>query len=176
VENESDDQVRVQVPLPLSVDIKEVAKASRMLNRYLCDIVDLLRVGEHAQAVGAAVLLPRIATALSDPHLQTSGKRVEEWCQGWLEQGPWREQRELIDGESPERSPVEALRALRLRRHARPSPLGVKAPHFSESHPADESQSALCFALVRASSAWYAQEGARNALVQSNLARLAVLR
>jgi hypothetical protein len=170
------DPIRTQVPLPLAVDLKDLARPSRMLNRYLCDVVELLRVGEHAQAVGAAMLLPQIATAVSDPHLQTSMEQVQAWCIGWLEQGPWREDLALLGADLLPGVPNGALQALRLRRHARPSPLWPKAPHFAEQDPSNEPQAALCFALVRATSAWYAQEGTRNTRVQSNLARLAVLR
>jgi len=175
MEREPHDHLRVQVPLPLPVHLSEASRPSRMLNRYLCDIVEWLRAGEHRRAVRAARLLPQIATALSNSDFQTSREHADAWSAIWLEQEFRSEHLQDADS-SPPVSATDALRELRLRRHARPSPLGIRSPQSISGDPVEASQAALCLALIRALSAWYAHEGVRNERVQSNLARLAVLR
>jgi len=152
--------------------------SSRMLERYLLDIEKLARFDEAA-ALGAAASLPAIATALEDENTQTSYARCREWCEQWLDRdhAAAADERALHDALSQESAraatettevvPLEALRQLRLRRHARPVPV-VARPIVSTTD--------LCTALVHGVRRWYDDQGGQSAHVQLNLARLAVLR
>lgn len=152
--------------------------SSRMLERYLLDIEKLARADEAA-ALGAAALLPAIATALEDSRTQTSYARCRAWCEQWLDsdhaaaadaralQGALRQDGAHAEAETTEVVPLEALRQLRLRRHARPVPV-VARPIVSTTD--------LCSALVHGVRRWYDDRGGHSPHVQLNLARLAVLR
>jgi hypothetical protein len=152
--------------------------SSRMLERYLLDIEHLAHTDGDA-ALEAAAALPAIATALEDETTRTSYERCRAWCEEWLESPQARADSEAAlsrvwcsrtsapdEAGADEVVPVEALRQLRLRRHARPTP--SRARPMGE--PAD-----LHEALIKAAHRWY-DTRAGSARVQRNLARLAVLR
>src|SRR5579872_4292661 len=58
--------------------------SSRMLASYLSDVELLLEEQRWDQALREAFDLPQIATALSDPRMQISVERVQEWCEEWV--------------------------------------------------------------------------------------------
>jgi hypothetical protein len=146
---------------------------SRMLTSYLAHIEQLLEEGRWEAARREAVDLPQIAVALADPQLRSSPERVQQWCHEWLlPEGGY--ERLVLPCESV---PTLALRRLQLHRLAPRTPpreVGVLWPH---SLPAEDAQAAqLSTTLVSAARRWYARSACRDATVQSNLARLAVLR
>jgi hypothetical protein len=72
--------------------------------------------------------------------------------------------------------PTRALRRLQLRRHVRTPPRGF-APAPDENLDPQEAESIETGrALVGAARRWYARSGCHDPTVQTNLARLAVLR
>lgn len=166
--------------------------SSRMVASYLTDVETLLEAQRWDAALCEAYDLPRIAVALTDPTLHSSGEQQKTWCEQWLrpagEEGASDgldyervcravcEHIEHQDAAEPKSIPARALRRLRLRRHVRTAPRGFS----HESHPADDpeaSESAqICAALVDAARRWYARSACHNSIVQANLARLAVLR
>jgi len=163
-----------------------------MLASYLSDVELLLEEQRWEQALGEAFDLPLIAAALSDPRMQVSVDRVQAWCEQWVRHAEdaaaipsdsdttrivqlvcERADRASIANESV---PTLALRRLRLHRLQRtrhrsfkPGPLALLGPEA-----ADAAQ--ICTALVLAARRWYAQSACHDAVVQANLARLAVLR
>lgn len=166
--------------------------SSRMVASYLTDVEKLLEAQRWDAALCEAYDLPRIAVALTDPTLQSSGEQQKDWCEQWIRPAVPDDESDGLDYErvfrtvcehiehedaaAPKSIPARALRRLRLRRHVRAAPRGF--PH--ESHPPDDpkaSQSAqVCTALVEAARRWYARSACHNTIVQANLARLAVLR
>jgi hypothetical protein len=85
---------------------------------------------------------------------------------------------DVIDDESGTAVPAAALRQLRLRRLTRATPVRRKIA-ISELLRLDaalEPEREAALALVDAVRRWYADRGAMDAMVQSNLARLAILR
>ncbi|MGA7538874.1 MAG: hypothetical protein WBW93_08910 [Steroidobacteraceae bacterium] len=164
--------------------------SSRMLASYLSDTELLLEEQCWEQALREAFDLPQIAAALSDAHMQGSVDRVQAWCAQWLPQGEEspaadadvgritqlvceRAERASLANESV---PALALRRLRLHRLQRSRHRGFKAGPLAllGAEAADAVQ--ICTALVHAARRWYAQSACHDAIVQSNLARLAVLR
>jgi glutamine synthetase adenylyltransferase len=163
-----------------------------MVASYLTDVEKLLEAQRWDAALCEAYDLPRIAVALTDPTLQSSGEQQKTWCEQWIRPADDEdtddgldyqrvyqavcEHIEHEDAAEPKAIPARALRRLRLRRHVRTAPRGF----FHESHPPDDpeaSESAqICAALVDAARRWYARSACHNTIVQSNLARLAVLR
>lgn len=160
---------------------------SRMIERYLTDIEETARHDEAA-ALRAALALPLIATALEQSDRRTSCERFAAWCARWVGSGEtsssetsesalysmWCERSGCDELAATDGIPVSALWQLRLRRHARPSPLlslpisaGLMEHHFDAFVSA---------ALVQAMRRWYDEHGARSSLVQRNLAHLAILR
>ncbi len=166
--------------------------SSRMVAGYLTDVEALLEAQRWDVALCEAYDLPRIAVALTDPTLQSSGEQQKSWCEQWIRPPDEEEPSDGLDYErlcrvvcehiehehaaAPKSIPARALRRLRLRRHVRTAPRGFS----HDSHPPDDpeaSQSAqICAALVDAARRWYARSACHNSVVQANLARLAVLR
>jgi hypothetical protein len=167
---------------------------SRMLDAYLGDIEYLMRERLWAEAVPLALALPHICVAISDAALRSSPADYLEWCQNWVR--PSRSdttatvptadalfrlaqsRSEVLDDESGTVVPAAALRRLRLRRLARAMPLRRKSA-ISDLVRLDASQEperAAAIALIEAVRRWYADRGALDHTVQSNLARLAILR
>jgi hypothetical protein len=161
-----------------------------MLASYLTDIEQLLDEQRWDAALNEACDLPRIAVALSDPRLRCSGEEVGQWCEQWI--GPQADQaepaaeaeragsriRERASGAGgPEFVPTRALRRLQLRRHVRTPPRGY-APVADEKtlDPREAESIETGRALVVAARRWYARSGCHDPTVQTNLARLAVLR
>ncbi len=85
---------------------------------------------------------------------------------------------EVVDDESGTIVPQAALRRLRLRRLTRATPLRRKSAisELVRIEAAHEPEREATIALVDAVRRWYADRGALDATVQTNLARLAILR
>lgn len=155
--------------------------SSRMLASYFTDIEQLLEEQRWDAALREASDLPRIAVALSDPQLRCSGEEVGLWCRQWIPaaQAP----RELpgvgigqAPGAEPKTVPTGALRRLQLRRHVRTPPRGFTTPGHEDLDPQETQAVEAGRALVGAARRWYARSGCHDPTVQTNLARLAVLR
>ena len=165
--------------------------SSRMVASYLTEVEKLLEAQRWDAALCEACDLPRIAVALTDPTLQSSGEQQKTWCERWIrpegedESGVFDSERvyravrshvEHEDAAAPKSVPARALRRLRLRRHVRTTPRGF----WHEPHPpadAEASENAqICTALIEAARRWYARSACHDTIVQANLARLAVLR
>jgi hypothetical protein len=158
-----------------------------MLASYLSDIELLLEEQRWEQALGEAFDLPQIAVALSDARLQASIDRVQAWCEQWLQPGGdadtdlgrivqlvcERAERASLASESV---PALALRRLRLHRLQRTRHRGFKSGPLTLLSPEAADATQICTALVHAARRWYAQSACHDGVVQSNLARLAVLR
>jgi hypothetical protein len=84
----------------------------------------------------------------------------------------------VLDDESGTAVPAAALRRLRLRRLTRATPLRRKGAlsDLLRLDAAQEPEREAAIALVDAVRRWYADRGASDGMVQSNLARLAILR
>jgi hypothetical protein len=162
--------------------------SSRMLASYLTDIEQLLDEQHEDVALREAFDLPRIAVALTDPQLRCSGEQVKTWCEQWI--GPGSEpvpkldyervgrnlsERVTADGKTPS-VPTRALQRLRLRRHVRTPPRGFSAGRTEDLSSEDPEAVEMCTALVDAARRWYARSACHDTTVQTNLARLAVLR
>ena len=154
-----------------------------MLASYLTDIEQMLDDQRWEEALRDAGELPRIAVALSDPQLQSSGEEVGQWCQHWIAAG--NPESEGTGGAAPPQVnlgsatpsvPKRALHHLQLRRHTRTRPRGflLSADEGLEPHDSESLQAVR--ALVGATRRWYARSGVHDPTVQANLARLAVLR
>ena len=72
--------------------------------------------------------------------------------------------------------PTRALRRLRLRRYLRTPSRGFSARHSESLAPQETEAVEMCTALVEAARRWYARSACHDTTVQTNLARLAVLR
>jgi hypothetical protein len=153
-----------------------------MLSRYLADIDEWLALGESQRALQAAITLPHIATALSDPALCTNCEKFVGWCAQWdgTEQpstySSWLDESGNTGLGTAEGTPVHALKQMRLRRHARPAPLPAQARRGLDAPEETSADRTKCESLVQAMRTWYARSGVRDDTVQMNLARLAVLR
>ena len=165
--------------------------SSRMLAGYLADIELLLEEQRWDQALREAFDLPQIAAALSDAGMQVSVDRVQEWCEHWVKGGADAQAAPDPDAgriaqlvcERAERASLAdesvaalALRRLRLHRLQRTRHRGFKAGSLAVLGPEAADAAQICAALVHATRRWYAQSACHDAVVQSNLARLAVLR
>jgi hypothetical protein len=151
---------------------------SKMLDMYTVDISRMLAEGRGNSAEEAALAIPHVAIALADAALQSSRPQYQEWCERWVQPefgvdvyGDWcQRSKECADGTDV---PFSALRALRLQRRARELP----APDLnSDALITIRASQAVTLALLGAVCRWYEQEGRYNAVVQTNLARLGVLR
>ncbi len=165
--------------------------SSRMLASYLSDIELLLEEQRWEPALREAFDLPQIAAALSDPRMQISVDRVQAWCEEWVKHG---EDAQLtVDADfnriiqlvceradraslANESVPALALRRLRLHRLQRTRHRGFKAGPLALLGPEAADTAQICTTLVQAARRWYAQSACHDAIVQANLARLAVLR
>lgn len=167
-----------------------------MVARYLTDVEQLVEEQCWDAALRDAFDLPLIAVALTDPKLHTSGEQQRTWCEQWI--GPpaaepdaqpdeaeldydhvRRAVRERMDREpiSAQLSvPARALHRLQLRRHVRPPPRGFAPTRNRPLDPKASETAQICTALVEAARRWYARSACHDTTVQSNLARLAVLR
>ncbi|MBS0580854.1 MAG: hypothetical protein JSR36_16475 [Proteobacteria bacterium] len=164
--------------------------SSRMLASYLTDIEQLLDEQRFEEALRDAGELPGIAVALSDPLLQSSGEEVGQWCERWVgaDGAPASAVptgAERVGGAPPlpvslgsvaPSVPRLALRHLQLRRHTRTRPRGFMLRADESLEPRDTQSLQTVRALVSATRRWYARSGVHDPTVQSNLARLAVLR
>jgi hypothetical protein len=72
--------------------------------------------------------------------------------------------------------PTRALRRLRLRRNLRTPSRAFPARHSDNLPPQETEAVETCTALVEAVRRWYARSACHDTTVQTNLARLAVLR
>lgn len=161
-----------------------------MLASYLSDIELLLEEQRWEQALREAFDLPQIATALSDPRMRVSVDRVQAWCEQWVKHGEdapaadpdagritqlvcERADRASLASDSV---PALALQRLRLHRLQRTRHRGFKAGPLALLGPEAADSAQICTTLVLAARRWYAQSACHDAVVQANLARLAVLR
>jgi len=164
--------------------------SSRMLASYLTDIEQMLEEERWDAALRDAADLPQIAVALSDPLLRASGEEVAEWCTRWTSSG---EQaaggaqaiadgavgpaaHQVNPGSATPAVPTAALRRLQLRRHARSLPRGFVLGSDDSLDPQAAEAVQAGRTLVEAARRWYARSGVHDPTVQTNLARLAVLR
>jgi hypothetical protein len=164
--------------------------SSRMLAGYLSDIELLLEEQRWEQALREAFDLPQIAVALSDSRMQVSADRVHSWCEQWVKEGdgpsatdPEAVRIAQLVCERAERAnltdelvPTLALRRLRLHRLQRTRHRGFKSGPLATLGPEAADAAQICTTLVLAARRWYAQSACHDAIVQANLARLAVLR
>jgi hypothetical protein len=167
---------------------------SRMLDTYLGDIEYLMRERLWSEAVPLALALPHICVAISDPALRSSPHDYLEWCQNWVRPSRTdststvptadvlfrlaQSRAEVADDESGTVVPAAALRQLRLRRLTRATPLRRRSAisELVRIDAAHEPEREAALVLVDAVRRWYADRGALDVTVQSNLARLAILR
>jgi hypothetical protein len=171
--------------------MERTPSSSRMVAGYLTDVEQLIEAQCWDAALCEAYDLPRIAVALTDPTLHSSGEQEKVWCEQWIRPTDTHAGQEALDYErlrrtvcehlenedpEPQTVPARALRRLRLRRHVRLAPRGF-TPEPASVSDSEESESArICTALVDAARRWYARSAVHDSVVQSNLARLAVLR
>ena len=165
-----------------------------MLDAYLGDIEYLMRERLWAEAVPLALALPHICVAIAEPSLRSSPEDYLQWCQNWVRPSRTdttatvptadalfrlaQSRLEVLDDESGTLVPAAALRRLRLRRLARATPLRRTSAisDLVRMDAAQEPEREAAIALVDAVRRWYADRGALDRTVQSNLARLAILR
>ena len=163
-----------------------------MVASFLTDVEQLLEAQCWDAALCEAYDLPRIAVALTDPTLQSSGAQQKSWCEQWIRPADQDDGSDGLDYErvyravcehiehedasEPKSIPARALRRLRLRRHVRTAPRGFAHETHAPDDPESSARAQICAALVDAARRWYARSACRNAIVQANLARLAVLR
>jgi hypothetical protein len=166
--------------------------SSRMVASYLTDVEHLIEAQRWDAALCEAYDLPRIAVALTDPTLHSSGEEQKSWCEQWIRPADLDDDDDALDyervrravcdhiesdsGSEPRVVPAQALRRLRLRRHVRAAPRGFGAESASLPDPDISETAQICTALVGAARRWYARSACHDTTVQANLARLAVLR
>jgi hypothetical protein len=172
---------------------RAMPSSSRMVASYLTDVEKLLEAQCWDAALCEACDLPRIAVALTDPTLHSSGEQQINWCDEWIRPEDVADEPEGLDYESLRRAvreqmeskddhqghvsvPARALRRLRLRRHVRTTPGGFAHESLAGADPAAGRTAQICKALVEAGRRWYARSACHDTTVQANLARLAVLR
>jgi hypothetical protein len=161
-----------------------------MFASYLTDVERLL--GEHRSEVALreALDLPRLAVALADPRLRASAEQVTQWCSEWIRPPGAQHDAHGLDYERLTRRiseratelaggepvPMRALRQLQLRRHVRMPPRTFIAENRVYLTAGEAESAEICSALLEACARWYARTACHDRVVQSNLARLAVLR
>ena len=166
--------------------------SSRMVASYLTDVENLIEARRWDAALCEAYDLPRIAVALTDPTLHSSGEQQKTWCDRWMRPVDEDDKSEGLDYErvyravcdhiehqhsaAPESVPARALRRLRLRRHVRTAPRGFSHESPPPGDPEASESAQICTALVEAARRWYARSACHNTIVQANLTKLAVLR
>lgn len=161
---------------PVSAPRTSLPSSSRMIASYLAHIEALLEGQRWQAARREASDLPQIAVALAHPQLRSSPERVRQWCQAWLlpECAAYEGLCALVPCETV---PGPALRRLQLHRLAPPALPRHASAVWPDTLPAEEALAAhLSATLVGATRRWYARSACHDATVQSNLARLAVLR
>jgi hypothetical protein len=149
---------------------------SKMLDMYAADIAGMLTEKQYENAERHALAIPHIAVALADAALQSSCASYRDWCVRWVQpsfeaaayDGWW-----ARSGECERGVPFVALRTLRLQRRARET-----LARFTQSERVASSSNSqtITRALLGAVCRWYEQEGRYQPSVQTNLARLGVLR
>lgn len=163
-----------------------------MVAGYLTDVEHLIEAHRWDAALCEAYDLPRIAVALTDPTLHSSGEQQKTWCEQWIRPEGADDEDEGLDYErvrravcehietedtsEPKSVPAQALRRLRLRRHVRATPRGFGPESTSPADSETSETAQICTALVDAARRWYARSACHDTIVQANLARLAVLR
>ena len=165
-----------------------------MLDAYLGDIEYLMRERLWSEAVPLALALPHICVAIGNSALRSSPDEYLKWCQNWVRPSRTdttatvptadalfrlaQSRADVPDDESGTIVPEAALRQLRLRRLTRATPLRRKSDisDLVRIDAAQEPEREAAIALVDAVRRWYADRGALDATVQTNLARLAILR
>jgi len=164
--------------------------ASKMWSVHLLDIEALAHGPRPHAALRAAVQIPHVCVALSDEQLRSSYQRYQTWCDQWLE--PVRIDDDVVsipfaelyasyehlcgaDGLSPLNVPVKALKELQLKRLVRAAASRTRAEPPLLDHSELRSRRAALF-LSNAAWRWYMEFASVNTTVQSNLARLAVIR
>jgi hypothetical protein len=164
--------------------------SSRMIAGYLADIELLLEEQRWEQALREAFDLPQIAAALGDRRMQVSVERVQGWCEQWVKPDDGAASADSDAGRimqlvceradraslANESVPSLALRRLRLHRLQRTRHRGFTAGPLELLGPEAADAAQICTTLVQAARRWYAQSACHDAVVQANLARLAVLR
>lgn len=166
--------------------------SSRMLESYLGDIEYLMRERLWAEAAPLALALPHICAALANADLVSSRDSYRDWCEAWVRPAQDDTSMSVPDPEElyrmaeessvePELArragvPAKALRQLRLRRLSRAAPPRRRISLADRSDASGEPTREACLALVGAVRRWYGDWAARASIVQTNLARLAVLR
>ena len=152
--------------------------SSTMLANYLSDLEQLLEEHRWEQARREASDLPEVAAALANPTMQTSGTAVRQWCERWLalpaSPRPPSGTEPTAPGE--QQVPALALKRLRLHRLARTRPRGFRSGPLAAPDATAAQAIEFCTALIEGTRRWYAHVACRDATVQGNLARLAVLR
>jgi hypothetical protein len=166
----------------LTPDSQPYPTRSKMVDTYLADIAWKLASSQVAQARTLAVRLPHLGVALSSGDLHSSPDAYIEWCARWVEPArspekyaEWLEDAGETAGDASDQTPFAALQALRLRRTIRE----ISAPQLPATEtfaPEDRPAAEACELLLHAARKWYSQVGRHDAVVQSNLARLGVLR
>ena len=163
-----------------------------MVASYLIDVEKLLEAQRWDAALCEAYDLPRIAVALTDPTLQSSGEEQKTWCEQWIRPADDEDASDGLDYErvcravcehiehqdaaEPKSIPARALRRLRLRRHVRTAPRGFLHELHAPEDPGASESARICAVLVDAARRWYARSACHNTIVQANLTKLAVLR
>jgi hypothetical protein len=150
---------------------------SKMIDMYTADVARMVADGRERAAERAALAIPHIAVALAHAQLQSSRRAYQDWCTSWVSSQfvadlyeDWSIRSAQCEG--GEEVPVASLRQLRLLRRAREVSLPLLAPETT-GVPTPQ---AVAYALLRAARRWYEQEGRYQPTVQTNLARLGVLR
>ena len=179
-------------PAEFSQDASFRHGSSRMLENYLTDLDYLLRERMWNEALPLGLALPHICVALADEALRSSRERFTAWCESWLypsfpesfSPAPTadelyaltRERVGFSELDAASGVPIDALKRLRLRRLARPAPPRRRAVLTELEGVAEETSHSVCFYIMHAVHRWYDEWASLDATVQTNLARLAVLR
>ena len=181
-----------QAVLRRAIEQNDIATlgASKMWSVHLLDVEALAHGSRPDQALRIAVQIPHVCVALSDEHLRSSYQRYQTWCEQWLE--PVRIDEELVsipfeelyasyervcgtEGLSTLDVPVKALKDLQLKRLVRaPASRTLAEPALLSDSEQRSRQTALF--LSAAAWHWYTEFASVDTTVQSNLARLAVMR
>lgn len=180
----------------LSSDLAQDASfrhtSSRMFENYLTDLEYLMREQMWNEALPLALALPHICVSLADPLLHSSREGFVAWCEQWLYPmfpenlaavptadelyALSRERAGFSELDTSSGVPIEALKRLRLRRLARPAPPRRRAALEDIPESADDPSHSICVYIMHAVHHWYDECASFDTTVQTNLARLAVLR
>jgi hypothetical protein len=165
-----------------------------MLENYLTDLEYLVTERMWNEVLPLALALPHICVSLADQELRSSREGFVAWCENWLYplfppslSAPpsadelfalSRERAGFNELDASTGVPIDALKRLRLRRHARPAPPRRRAALKETTAAAtDEDPSHnICIYIMHAVHHWYDDWANLDPTVQTNLARLAVLR